>query len=97
MLCHQGYFTSRPAFKRYVRASSAFLNSARQILAVAALKGAAGALVRAPDAVGKTTWATSPSDTDHRLQLLLRVAAGVAMCLAAPSRRVSGASCCGRK
>ena len=41
-----GYFTSRPALKRYIRANSAFLNAARQAQAIGTAAGARGAGAR---------------------------------------------------
>jgi alpha-mannosidase len=48
-----GYFTSRPALKRYIRANSGFLNAARQALTLAGPVGTnAGALEAFEEALG---------------------------------------------
>lgn len=64
----QGYFTSRPALKRYVRTSSAYLTAARQIAAAAALRA-----LLPPPAAGGGADAAQRQQTQQPATLLGRV------------------------
>jgi len=60
-----GYFTSRPAFKGYVRSSSALFNAARQLQALAAYRNSSGTALPP---------ASSPSSPLFRLERAMGVA-----------------------